>query len=109
MLVLNRLKRAIGDVNRGGMQTGDPKVKLKLADAQLILLELEHLTEIKAKFDWLCNNVSEQVIQNQSEYAALKTKYELPLMVAYADFCGDISFGDAVDIAMRNPDAQENN
>lgn len=109
MLALNRLKRAIGDVNRGGMQTGDPKVTLKLPDAQRIVLELERLENIKRKFDWLCDNVSERVIQNQSEYAALKTRYELPLMIAYADFCGDISFEDAVDIAMRNIDEQENN
>lgn len=41
MLVLNRLKRAIGDVNRGGMQTGDPKVTLKLPDAERLVLEVE--------------------------------------------------------------------
>lgn len=41
MLALNRLKRAIGDVNRGGMQTGDPKVTLKLADAERLVLDVE--------------------------------------------------------------------
>lgn len=41
MIGVKRLQRAIADVNLGGMQTGDPKVKLKLADAQRILLELE--------------------------------------------------------------------
>lgn len=41
MLALNRLKRAIGDVNRGGMQTGDPKVTLKLPDAERLVLEVE--------------------------------------------------------------------
>ena len=53
MIGVKRLQRAISDVNLGGMQTGDPKVQLKLADAQRILLELEHLMKIKEKFDWL--------------------------------------------------------
>lgn len=41
MLALNRLKRAIGDINRGGMQTGDPKVTLKLPDAERLVLDVE--------------------------------------------------------------------
>lgn len=43
MIGVKRLQRAIADVNLGGMQTGDPKIQLKLADAQRILLELETL------------------------------------------------------------------
>lgn len=45
MLALNRLKRAIADVNRGGMQTGDPKVTLKLPDAERLVLEMEAMWE----------------------------------------------------------------
>jgi hypothetical protein len=39
MIALTRLKRAIADVPTGGMQTGDPKVRLKLCDAQRIEVE----------------------------------------------------------------------
>lgn len=39
MIGLSRLKRAISDVPTGGMQTGDPKVKLKLCDAKRIEVE----------------------------------------------------------------------
>lgn len=39
MIGLSRLKRAIGDVPTGGMQTGDPKVRLKLCDAQRLEVE----------------------------------------------------------------------
>ena len=39
MIGLSRLKRAIEDVPTGGMQTGDPKVRLKLCDAQRIEVE----------------------------------------------------------------------
>lgn len=39
MIGLSILKRAIADVPTGGMQTGDPKVQLKLCDAQRIEVE----------------------------------------------------------------------
>lgn len=39
MIGLTRLKRAIADVPTGGMQTGDPKVPLKLCDAQRLEVE----------------------------------------------------------------------
>ncbi len=43
MIGLTRLKRAIADVPTGGMQTGDPKVPLKLCDAQRIEVEYNAL------------------------------------------------------------------
>lgn len=52
------------------------------------------------RINWLSEKSTEKVIQNQSEYVALKTKYEIPTLVAYADFCGQIPFRDAIDIAM---------
>lgn len=39
MIGLSRLKRAIEDVPTGGMQTGDPKVRMKLCDAQRLAVE----------------------------------------------------------------------
>jgi hypothetical protein len=39
MIGLSRLKRAIEDLPTGGMQTGDPKVRLKLCDAQRLEVE----------------------------------------------------------------------
>ena len=39
MIGLSRLKRAIEDVPMSGMQTGDPKVRLKLCDAQRLEVE----------------------------------------------------------------------
>lgn len=43
MIGVKRLQRAIADVNLGGMQTGDPKVKLKLADAERLVLEIQDM------------------------------------------------------------------
>lgn len=54
MIGLSRLKRAIEDVPTGGMQTGDPKVRLKLCDAQL--LEVEFNTIISERDNALAQN-----------------------------------------------------
>ncbi len=43
MIGLSRLNRAIEDMPKGGMQTGDPKVTIKLCDAQRIKAEIEFL------------------------------------------------------------------
>jgi len=42
-IAIERLKRAIADLPKGGMQTGDHKVKLSLADAQRAIAEIEGL------------------------------------------------------------------
>ncbi len=42
-IAIERLKRAVADLPKGGMQTGDYKVTLKLADAQRAIAELEGL------------------------------------------------------------------
>lgn len=42
-LVINRLTKAIDNVPKGGMQTGNPKVTLPLADAQYTLNVIQHL------------------------------------------------------------------
>jgi hypothetical protein len=42
-IAIERLKRAIADLPKSGMQTGDYKVNLKLADAQRAIAELEGL------------------------------------------------------------------
>lgn len=48
MVGISRLKRAIADVPKGGMQTGSPKVVLKLADAERIMAEMENLISERA-------------------------------------------------------------
>lgn len=42
-LVIKKLTRAIDNVPKGGMQTGNPKVTLPLADAQYALNVIQHL------------------------------------------------------------------
>lgn len=42
-LVIKKLTRAIDNVPKGGMQTGNPKVSLPLADAQYTLSVINHL------------------------------------------------------------------
>lgn len=61
--------------------------------------EYQRLKEIEARYGWLRANVEEEVYQHPSEWVGVKTKYKLPLMTAYAEFCGQISFDDAVDVA----------
>lgn len=56
------------------------------------------------RYRYLRDNIKETLTPeslSDSEYAPLKTMYVLPLMIAYADFCGDISFDQAVDILME--------
>lgn len=42
-VALKRLERAISDLPKGGMQTGSPKVRLDLADAERLILEYKAL------------------------------------------------------------------
>ncbi len=42
-LVIKKLTRAMNDVPKGGMQTGSPKVRLALADAQYTINVINHL------------------------------------------------------------------
>lgn len=53
MIGLSRIERAISDAPKGGMRTGDPKVTLKLCDAQRIKAELEHLTALSTQAESL--------------------------------------------------------
>lgn len=43
-LIIKKLTRAIDNVPKGGMQTGNPKVSLSLADAQYTLNVINHLS-----------------------------------------------------------------
>lgn len=42
-LVIKKLNRAVDGVMKGGMQTGSPKVKLDLSDAQYTINVINHL------------------------------------------------------------------
>ena len=48
-LAVKRLRRAIDEAPTGGMQTGSPKVQLKLADAYRAIAEIEHLSGVNAE------------------------------------------------------------
>lgn len=77
MIGVKRLQRAIADVNLSGMQTGDPKVKLKLADAQRILLELETL---KVDLDFfLEQSIIIEHRQDHERMRQIRKKYGLEL------------------------------
>jgi len=76
-----------------------PQHHLAAHDAEVAAKAVENCLDVK-RFRWLCENVADEVCQS-GELVALKTKYKLPLMIAYADFCGPIRFADAVDLKMQ--------
>lgn len=52
------------------------------------------------RYLWIKENIQEEPTQESlrdGEYAEHKTCYKLPLLIAWADFCGHISLDDAID------------
>jgi len=52
------------------------------------------------RYLWIKENIQEEPTQgslSDSEYAEHKTCYKLPLLIAWADFCGHMSLDDAID------------
>lgn len=73
MIGLSRLIRAIADVPKGGMQTGGPKVVLKLADAERIKAELEGvISERDALAKEVCaaNDRNAELVEERDALAA---------------------------------------
>lgn len=58
------------------------------------------------RYDWLKANVRQRLtdgsMRDDTEFAEHKMQYVLPTMISYADFCGEISFDEAIDIAINN-------
>lgn len=85
-IAIERLKRAIADLPKGGMQTGDYKVKLKLADAQRAIAELEGL---KAERDALAaqakalKDLAEFWINQAKPYQPSEQEYKTWLSLGY--------------------------
>lgn len=73
MIGVKRLQRAIADVNLGGMQTGDPKVKLKLADAERLVLEIQDMWK-DLEFFLEQSNIIEHM-QDHKRMLELREKY----------------------------------
>lgn len=68
-----------------------------------VVIRAKYLRDVlvkAARYEWIKANIEEEVTQRRDDYFALKTKYKLPDMLAFADFTGQIDFDDAVDIAM---------
>lgn len=61
-------------------------------------LKVKKLRDDALRYRWIKENVEEEVYQRADEFVGVKTKYKLPLMTAFAEFCGQISFDEAVDI-----------
>lgn len=110
MIGLSRLKRAIADVPTGGMQTGDPKVQLKLCDAQRIEVEyaaiiserdaaLAQNAELEQRINQLIESISQlsnQVVDLQNTRDDLERQNAE--MVAQVDAIADIR-AEAIDDA----------
>jgi hypothetical protein len=76
MIGLSRLLRAIEGMPKGGMQTGNPKVTIKLCDAQRIKIEFEALqsqnTELMSLVEVLQHRVKDLQSANNLASACLK-------------------------------------
>lgn len=72
-LVIKKLTRAIDGVPKGGMQTGNPKVTLPLADAQYTLNVIQHLyNDLKFMLDQ--SKIIEHM-QDHTKMRELRKKY----------------------------------
>lgn len=67
----------------------------------------EEATDLKLKakrYEWIKDNIQEEVTQLADGYVGVKTKYVLPYLHAYAEFTGQISFDNAVDAVRLDDD-----
>jgi len=73
-----------------------------LGEAKRLREENERMRKDAERYQWLALNVKEQLTQEslREESTEHKTMYVLPKLVAWADFCGSISFSEAVDYAI---------
>jgi hypothetical protein len=72
-LVIKKLTRAINGVPKGGMQTGNPKVTLPLADAQYTLNVVQHLhNDLRFMLEQSC--IIEHM-QDHTKMRELRKKY----------------------------------
>lgn len=56
------------------------------------------------RYNWLKANVTQRLTDSSmrgEELAEHKLQYVLPKLISYADFCGEISFDEAIDIAIN--------
>lgn len=74
-LVIKKLTRAIDNVPKGGMQTGNPKVTLQLADAQYTLNTIQHLHKDLAFM--LEQSLIIEHMQDHTKMRELRKKYGL--------------------------------
>lgn len=55
------------------------------------------------RYQWIRDNIKEELTPNSLKGDLLyehKTQFVLPTLIAWADFCGQLTFDEAVDIAM---------
>lgn len=55
------------------------------------------------RYNWLKRNVKERLTDNslKNEYSEHKTQYVFPVLIAFADFCGNIPLDEAIDIEIN--------
>ena len=61
------------------------------------------------RYQWIKHNISEEVYQRPDEYVGVKTKYVLPFLMAYAEFCGQISLDQAIDFKLEDQNKGDTN
>ena len=72
------------------------------AEVRRLREENERLRKDAERFNWIALNAKEQLSPESlhGEFAEHKTMYVLPKLIAWADFCGNIPFTEAVDYAI---------
>jgi hypothetical protein len=73
-----------------------------LARNEVLREESERLRKDAERFNWIALNAKEQLSPESlhGEFVEHKTMYVLPKLIAWADFCGNIQFTEAVDYAI---------
>jgi len=61
-------------------------------------MDSQDLLKDAARYQWIKNNIKEKLIESEIEH---KTMYELPHLIAWADFCGAISLDEAIDMKIE--------
>ena len=65
--------------------------------------QMQQLEDDARRYRWIRDNIKQRLTDGSCrgmDSLEHKTQYELPKLIAWADFCGEISLDDAIDIVM---------
>lgn len=73
-IAIKRIERAISDLPKGGMQTGGHKVKLDLADAERLIIELNALQDERDAYRKLADSMSSLMVKRKGTFTDKELK-----------------------------------